>query len=372
MSTQDETKAIPLAFAHEQSPVRLIELPPSLLSLIENSTFRGSSPVLKIKASPSTSADGTATPSNHPSPFAVLTTDTETYNIRSVHSSNSIFLLNPVLIPTLASQDEDSDTEMSDNVPAPLKPGVVVASTCGSHLELLPSKPNTELLLQSFLTEYISPEHPPARPADVASKSQVAIDTPVSDAEFKQGWIDATCFEIDTWAVRLAPSSALQIFKSVINIMYAVSGSNTEWSNEGVDISHIMEAVENDGELEDWPADAIRAVVRGSWESKKASDGSIDYIFNAPHAAKWVGKQVLLATPNKSFRESEFMSTWKESVPADCTDLIELKMLDGLYTQSALGVIRYIHGSAAVEAGTSSAASKKKKWHEKFAAGKKK
>ncbi|KAF3926543.1 hypothetical protein AA313_de0200921 [Arthrobotrys entomopaga] len=373
MSTQDTSKTVPLAFAHEQSPVRLLELPPSLLSLIENSTFKGSSPILKIKAPPPIPTDGTAAP-NHPPPFAVLTTATETYSIRSVHSSNSIFILNPALIPTLpASQDdEDSDTEMSDfAIPPPPKPGVVVTSTCASHLELIPSKPNTEILLHSLLTEYISPEHPLSRLSEAPTKAQLAQDTPVSDAEFAQGWIDATCFEIDNHAVRLAPVSCLQLFKTVISIMYAVSGSESQWRNEGIGMDEVIDAVKGDGELDEWPVDAIRAVVRGSWELKKDSDGSFGYSFNAPHAARWAGKHVLIASPDKSFTETEFMSTWKQNVPADCADLLDLRMLDWFYTQSALGVVRYIHGPAAAEAGSSAASSKKKKWHEKFAAGKK-
>ncbi|KAF3936098.1 hypothetical protein ABW20_dc0108388 [Dactylellina cionopaga] len=381
MSTQDGHKTIPLAFAHDQSPIRLLELSPSLLSLIENSTFKGSSPVLKIKASPSITSDASSSSSSssgHPAPFAVLTTATDTFNIRSVHSSNSIFILKPGLIPTIPKTTRDgddgengSDTEMAD-IPAPsTKPGVIVTSTCASHLELLPSKPNVELILRPVLTEYVSPETPPTRPSDAPSKTQTLLDTPASDAEFAQGWIDVTAFELDNWAVRLAPSAALHIFKAIVTIMYAVSGTNSEWRTEGVGLNEIVEAIKEDGELEEWPADAIGAVVRGGWELKRGSDGSLAYMYNPSHGAKWVGKQVLLANPDKSFRESEFKGTWQEAVPPDCTDLVDLKTLGGLYTQSVLGVIRYIHGSAATEAGTTAAASKKKKWHEKFASGKK-
>ncbi|KAK6332319.1 hypothetical protein TWF696_003037 [Orbilia brochopaga] len=387
MSTQDTSKAIPLAFAHEQSPVRLLELPPSLLSLIENSAFKGSSPVLKIKAPPAVSTSthdgstsvGPASSSRIP-PSAVLTTASETFTIRSVHSSNSIYILKPVLIPTVPDPDEphnDDDDAGSDTemvlADLPPKPGMLVTSICGSHLELIPSKPDTELILQSLLAEYTSPETPLKRPSDPPSKMSILRDTPVSDAEFAQGWIDVTAFDLDGWAVRLAPASALSIFRSVTTIMYAASGVDDTWRTDGVDISDIMHAVDEDGELEDWPKDAIRAVLRGAWDVKKGTDGSLAYAFNAAHAAKWVGKHILLANPDKSFHESQFLSTWKEAVPPDCTDHVVLKDLEGLYTQSALGIVRYIHGAAAAAeaSSTSSAASKKKKWHEKFAATKK-
>ncbi|KAJ6259336.1 hypothetical protein Dda_6236 [Drechslerella dactyloides] len=386
MSTQDASKAIPLAFAHEQTPVRLLELPPSLLSLIENSTFKGSSPVLKIKAPPaissSSSTDGSnASPSSssHIPTSAVLTTANETFTIRSVHSSNSIYILKPVLVPTVPDGDGDNDDADSDTEMAledlPPKPGMLVTSICGSHLELIPSKPDTELILRSLLAEYPSPETPPKRPSDPPSKAHVLQDTPVSDAEFAQGWIDATAFELDGWAVRLSPASALLIFRSVTTIMYAASGVDNTWRTAGVDISDIMRAVDEDGELEDWPKDAIRAVLRGAWDVKKGTDGSLAYTFDAAHAAKWAGKHILLANPDKSFHESQFLSTWRDAVPADCTDHVALAALEGQYTQSALGIVRYIHGSAAAaeasSTSSSSAASKKKKWHEKFAATKK-
>ncbi|KAK6544674.1 hypothetical protein TWF694_001360 [Orbilia ellipsospora] len=278
------------------------------------------------------------------------------------------------MIPTLSSsqEDQDSDTEMSDfKIPSPLKPGVLVTSTCASHLELIPSKPDTELLLHSLLTEYISPAHTLQRLSEAPTKTQLVKDTPVSDAEFTQGWIDASCFEIDGHAVRLTPASCLQLFKTIINIMYAVAGSESQWRNEGIGMDEVMDAIKEDGELDEWPTDALRAVVRGSWELKKDLDGSLGYSFNAPHAARWVGKHVLIANPDKSFTESEFLNVWKDNVSADCADLLDLKILDGFYTQSALGVVRYVHGSAAAEASSSAASSKKKKWHEKFAAGKK-
>lgn len=88
------------------------------------------------------------------------------------------------------------------------------------------------------------------------------------------------------------------------------------------------------------------------------------------NAAKWVGKHILVSNPDKNFHEKDFLETWKSTLPSDCTDFVNLKLLDGLYTQSALGVVRYIHSTAAGAAGAAS--DKKKKWHEMFAAGKKK
>ncbi|KAF3931511.1 hypothetical protein ABW19_dt0205918 [Dactylella cylindrospora] len=378
MSTQDDSKAIPLAFAHEQSPVRLLELPPALLSLVKNSVFKGSSPVLKIKASPPISSSDTPSSSTAPNnSFAVLTTDTETFTIRNVHSSNSIFILKPALIPAVPDSDvnDDGDTDMADSLEPSSKPGVVVSSTCAAYLELLPQKPNTELILKTLLVEYTSPSAPPTRLSEAPSKQQIILDTPASDAEFKIGWLDILGFEMNGWALRLSSGSALDIFRSISTIMYATNGGgNGEWRTEGVAMGDIIEVVDQDGELEDWPKDAIQAVVRSSWEQKRTEDGSISWIFNLSHAAKWIGKHILVSNPSKSFTEKDFLELWKNTVPADCTDYVDLKQLEGLYTQSALGVVRYIHGEASTNEGaaTGSGNTKKKKWHEKFAAGKKK
>ncbi|KAK6356158.1 hypothetical protein TWF718_000530 [Orbilia javanica] len=369
MSTQDDNKAIPLAFAHEQAPVRLLELPPSLLSLIENSTSRSSTPVLKIKAPPNPTNNGPNTSSTGPAPFAVLTTATETYNIRSVHSSNSIFILKPVPIPIIQDQDEvDSDTEMADEPIITSRPGVIVTSTCASHLELLPSKPNTELLLQSMLTEYKSPEAPPNHPSDPLSKSQALLNTPVSDAEFHEGWRDVTAFEIGDWALRLSPPAALEIFSTLIELVLS-RGKTEEVDQDEMGMHFFIKLVEQDGDFE-FPIDAIRAVIRGAFESRRTEDGSMAYSYATPYTTKWVGKQILLSNPNKSFTEREFMETWRSKAPDECEKFVDLKLLDGLHTRSVLGVIRYIH-STENEGGVVPATKKKNKWHEKFAAGKK-
>ncbi|KAK6499868.1 hypothetical protein TWF481_010225 [Arthrobotrys musiformis] len=365
MSTQDDSKAIPLAFAHEQAPVRLLELPPSLLSLIENSTSRSSAPLLKIKAPPNPTNNGPNTPSTGPAPFAVLTTATETYNIRSVHSSNSIFILKPVPIPIIPDQDDvDSDTEMADEPIITSKPGVIVTSTCASHLELLPSKPNTELLLQSALTEYKSSETPPIRPSEALSKSQILRNMPVSDAEFHEGWRDVTAFEVDNWALRLSPVAAMKIFLDLINLILGCS----DVDKDEMGMNFFMKLVERDGDFE-FPIEAVRAVIEGAFESRKTEDGSMAYSYATPYTTKWVGKNILLSNPNKSFTEREFMETWRTKAPDECEKFVDLKLLDGLHTRSVLGVIQYIHGSEN-ESGVAPA-KKKNKWHEKFAAGKK-
>ncbi|RVD84074.1 uncharacterized protein DFL_005843 [Arthrobotrys flagrans] len=344
MSTQDDSKAIPLAFAHEQAPVRLLELPPSLLSLIENSTFQSPAPVLKIKAPPNPINNGPNTTSTGPTPFAVLTTATETYNIRSVHSSNSIFILKPVPIPIIQDQDEvDSDTEMVDDPIITTKPGVIVTSTCASHLELLPSKPNTELLLQSTLTEYKSSETPPERPSEPLSKSQILLNTPVSDAEFHEGWRGVTAFEMDDWALRLSPQIALNIFNILIELIVS-HGKLQETDKDEMGMHFFMKLVEQDGDLE-YPKDAIRAVVQGAFEGKKIEDGSLAYSYTTPYTTKWVGKHILLSNPNKSFTEREFMETWRSKAPDEC--------------------------ESTENDSVAPATKKKNKWHEKFAAGKK-
>ncbi|KAK6531112.1 hypothetical protein TWF281_007937 [Arthrobotrys megalospora] len=369
MSTQDDSKAIPLAFAHEQAPVRLLELPPSLLSLIENSTFKSSAPVLKIKASPAPSHHGSNTGSTGPAPFAVLTTATETYNIRSVHSSNSIFILKPVPIPIIPDQgDADSDTEMADEPIITSKPGVIVTSTCASHLELLPSKPNTELLFQSMLTEYKSPETPPSRPSEVLSKTEILLNTPVSDGEFHEGWRDVTAFEVDGWALRLSPLAALEIFGILISLIRG-RGSSDEIEEDEMGMQFFMDLVAQDGGIE-FPVEAVGAVVRGAFEGKRTQDGSMAYNFTTPYTAKWVGKHILLSNPNKEYTERQFIETWRSKTPDECEKFVDLKLLDGLHTRSALGVVRYIHGTEN-ESGVTPTNKKKNKWHEKFAAGKK-
>ncbi|KAA8904683.1 sister chromatid cohesion protein Dcc1 [Sphaerosporella brunnea] len=190
MSSQPNTTKIPFSIAHTQQPVRLIELPPAILSLI-NSDER---PTLKIKAAaalpPSQSHNASST-SDH----AVLCTADKTFSLRQVHSSNTTFLLTPT-----ASCDSPSSGE------------VTVTSTVTSYLELLPlpSIADARDLLRPHLLPYPSP---PPSPGTRKSRTQLARDTPISDAEFNHAWDSLGAFEHDGCCYIPTPSSLLAAVK---------------------------------------------------------------------------------------------------------------------------------------------------------------
>ncbi|KAI9873442.1 MAG: hypothetical protein M1830_000409, partial [Pleopsidium flavum] len=81
---------IHLGFCHSQQSFRLLELPQELLDLLTSED----APVLTLKSSSSPSSAATGPPASH----AVLTTQNQTFQLRQVQSSNSIFLLQPHMV----------------------------------------------------------------------------------------------------------------------------------------------------------------------------------------------------------------------------------------------------------------------------------
>ena len=137
MATQDDS-GIPLEISNQQQNLRLLELPPSLLTLLVSKnppkyvpalsvyvlhrTFADMSESLWLKSAESPSAD---VDSKQSRPNAVLCTDDSTYQLRQVQSSNSILILQP-------SESRSSD----DEIPSP---SLSAIAQCTATLELIPS-----------------------------------------------------------------------------------------------------------------------------------------------------------------------------------------------------------------------------------------
>ena len=138
MATQDDS-GIPLEISNQQQNLRLLELPPSLLTLLlskdppkyvpalnvydlqyENSADTSESLWLKSAESPSADVD-----TKQSRPNAVLCTDDYTYQLRQVQSSNSILILQP-------SESRGSDNEIPS-------PSLSAIAQCTATLELIPS-----------------------------------------------------------------------------------------------------------------------------------------------------------------------------------------------------------------------------------------
>ena len=150
MATQDDS-GIPLEISNQQQNLRLLELPPSLLTLLVSKDppkyvpaliiyvfqcepFADTSESLWLKSAEYPSADVDFKLSR---PNAVLCTDDSTYQLRQVQSSNSILILQP-------SENCSSDNEI-------FSPGLSAIAQCTATLELIPSDTAASVALISRL-----------------------------------------------------------------------------------------------------------------------------------------------------------------------------------------------------------------------------
>ena len=126
---------------------------------------------------------------------AVLCTDTKTYEIRQVHSSNSVLVLQPTEIASVPTDGQ--------LVPAY---GMSAIARCTTMLELLPATVDAPALLRHVLQEFSDPQsglrNKQAGEENMASqgpsKSDIFDDMPLSVQEFEDAWTELCAFESDS------------------------------------------------------------------------------------------------------------------------------------------------------------------------------
>jgi sister chromatid cohesion protein DCC1 len=273
MSSQPNTTTIPLSIAHQQSPIRLLELPPAILTLIKTTP----APTLQIKAAPSSS--------NH----AVLCTSTQTFALRQVHSSNTTFLLTPS--------------------PA----GVTATSTATSYLELLPSTADAKDILRPNLLPYPSSPSSPGK-----SKAQIARDVPVSDAEFSAAWQDIAAFEHEGKCYVPTATALLKAVKEAFTNA-AAAGVRLEVPFE---ISKVIDEEEDEEEV---PAPLLVAAMERL--CTRTPEG---WVLDRERCAGMVGRWVLQEWSEAGKGDLfpvVFLKMWKAAVPESCRGLCKLETL---------------------------------------------
>jgi sister chromatid cohesion protein DCC1 len=282
---------VPFTYAHDQAPVRLVELPPAVLSLLSAS----SPPVLKIKAAPPPANLASSTPAHH----AVLCTDSQTFSLRQVHSSNSILLLSPTS-----------------------SGAVSVTSTVSSYLELLPVTPDAKSLITGQLPLYSGRETRPQNPGQ--SKRKLLKDIPASDAECQSAWRECLAFEHAGVCYRPSPDVALQTLKEAFTSAMA----------EGIKLTspftckRVIEAIDDS----ETPALLVHAVLQrvSTQYAGEREVGEALWVLNNDECVKAAGRMVLEDWSERNKNDMmyiSFLSKWKAAVPDECIDLCKLDCL---------------------------------------------
>ena len=146
--------------------------------------------------------DSSQTPRN-----VVLCTDNQTYQVRQVQSSNSVFVLQ-------ASKTEPKDDDIQ-------LPSLSAIARCTATLELIPAMPSGAAFLRQAIPVYRGSEDDDERlePEASESKCRAALleDAPFSSGEFEKAWKELCVFEEGSQAWLPTPLVLFGVWKSMIS-----------------------------------------------------------------------------------------------------------------------------------------------------------
>lgn len=218
---------------------------------------------VKSALAPVPTANGLVTAT---APQAFLCTNGQTYQLRQVHTSNSIFVLQPT---------NERDTELNNVSSAAGK--VTAISRCGATLELIPvSTPPKTVLLQS-LPLFSDVENLLDVDSETPkSKEALLSDTPLSSDEFEKGWIELCAFELGGRPWRPSAALLLQIWASLMSVV-TLKGLDLE---RRLPLSALAPAVEEDGH----PVEVLEALLARVCQPKReACEYRLSYLRTGAH-----------------------------------------------------------------------------------------
>ncbi|KAI9821855.1 MAG: hypothetical protein M1827_002437 [Pycnora praestabilis] len=354
MANQDDA-GIALSSSINQRSFRLLELPPTLLEVLSSETL----PTMSIKSA--APIVGSEAPS-----YAVLCTHDQTFQLRQVHSSNSIFLVQPS--STKGSAEDD-------RIPLP---SVSIVAACKATLELHEVSTIAAFHLRKLLPVYNELQDGQNDSEMMAStwsaekrtsKAEVFTNVPLSDQECEGGWIDLCAFEVAYQAMR---PSARTLAKVWTALLAAATLHGVDLTSQ-FSVNNMWGLMADDG----FPRSLVEAIFHvlrmdsdpplGHWASLKRSK-----------CVWWVGCIILESSQNSGFGtpQMDFLRRWKDVLPELWRGDAVLDALKGMYTEPTRTTIAFKDagfatlGNDGMPAQISDSAKKgtlgARKWHEKF------
>ena len=180
---------------------------------------------------------------------AVLCTNNETYNIRQVHSSNSVFVLQP---------SETQDSGDANSIPVD---SLSAIARCTATLELIPCSPSGTAILKERLALFTgrSLEGKEARMGALErkgemSKAKIAEDAPLSIGQLETAWKTLCAFEAQATSWCPTAFALITIWQSIMSSV-TLKSINLE---QVFAVSALAATVEEDG----LPSALLDAVLR--------------------------------------------------------------------------------------------------------------
>ncbi|KAF2458878.1 sister chromatid cohesion protein Dcc1 [Lineolata rhizophorae] len=371
MSTQQSEHSIPFSLATTQQPLRLLELPPSLLDVLTITTSSSTAPTLYIKSAgprttPPVSAAGISAARN-----AVLCAPRHTFSLRQVHTSNSVLVARPC---GAAGPPQPAE-----------EPGLRAVACCATTLELLPphegneAQAEPEMYLRELLPVYEGPGAEADGDADMLdaeteapglriSKADAFADVPLSDEECEDGWRALCAFERgDAGAYRPAAGALLEAWKDILTASIA---EGIEWGKQ-FRVGALWAVIEDENVPKGLFDGILRAITGGEFTWTWCA-------VEKDRCVPWVGKVLLEYRAPKSpgILTAKFLDEWKDYVPEEWRADVALELIKNKYTTPSSSTIMYQFQPMTKEKATAAATGVKpgagaRKWHEKFKKGRK-
>ncbi|KAI8942732.1 hypothetical protein NX059_000778 [Plenodomus lindquistii] len=338
MATQQDDGGVPFSIAHEMQHLRLLELPPEVVELIE----APNPPPLSIKSLASSAASGPA----HAKPaYAVFCTPNKTFQLRQVQTSNSLFVTQPML-----------ETHGND---MPI-PATCAIASCTATLELHPSAAPAVSVLEDVLPVYDIVAGDVDAASNGTSKLSIFEDMPMSDGECQAAWSNLMAFELDGSSYRPSPNALTQVWRS-INAAALADGVRLDSQFLTLDIA---DAVAEEGH----PPELVKAILAHLSTESTDKDGAWSAL-DRKRTVHFTGRMLLEAKRGPDFLIADFTDTWEDRLPEAWRKDAQLSAIEGVFEFPTGATIRTKAGQSSTGDSTAVAAAAKpsaRKWHEKF------
>ena len=168
---------------------------------------------LFLKSSAPIVANGPAQASSN----AVLCTDDRTYQVRQVHSSNSVFILQP---------SEASRLAEDDSIPSS---SLLAIAQCTATLELIPTSPSGIAFLRQALPLYKGPQTNAMKMSksvmvstsmekmEKMGKQAMLENAPLPSNEFDKAWKEMCAFEFEGQAWLPTALELISVWESILS-----------------------------------------------------------------------------------------------------------------------------------------------------------
>ena len=281
----------------------------------------------------------------------MLCTPTNSFQIRQVQTSNSLFVTQPILL-----------NDQADGTPTPTTCAI---ASCTATLELHPTDASAAAHLSDLLPVYDIVAGEVDTTHNARTKAHVFTDVPLSDAQCEQAWDDLLAFELSGSSYRPSVNALRQVWAS---INAAASAESVQLDNQflGHDLANLVAE-------EGHPAALALAVFRHLASPEQDTRGQwscLDRRKTVSHVGTTLlqAKQGVADTP-----VAEFIDEWRDLLPEAWRSDAELLAIEGSYDLPSSTTIRAKSNAASTaQPAAPKPAAAKGKWHEKFAKTRKK